>query len=488
MYRQHPALVSLLVLVITFPCAFPPGAGAGATAEPVKMSGSRTAPEWTLRVLPIDHLVQLAGRRPLLWPDFRPEVVPTLYNVRGHGMVYANPATPLPGEFAPVPGLVGGWTDESPFALLEGRQFAMSSILPNESVASNAGLAIHEMFHQHEARVRSEGRMFGGAEDPPGIRLYPAFDAVNMTLLGREGDLIARALATTSLATVRNLAREFLAVRATRRSRLSESVVVYEDMTELNEGLAEYVRLRALQRWASEAQAPWNTQAEQERRSLLARQDKLHRLSAPQLRRVFYVTGSGIGLLLDRLDPGWAVRLIRENRTLVGQLNHVVGGRADTRVSPSADPGVAEYLRSLEGRRVVEADSLLGGEGLVVEIVWQDGSGFHVCGLDPLNAKPVGDGRVLHRFLRLCHDDELVATIGESSVEGLDGHFIAVPLGIDSPDSFVTVDGVPLNEWIDAGSPPAKKLAVDHGGVHIESPVERVTYADSHLKAWLRAP
>lgn len=485
---QDSARTAIILISLAAAAAGGTVPGRETPSEAREQMARDTTPEWARRVAPIQALVSMAGREPLVWPGFRPDTIPTLYVVGGHGAVYTNPREPLPASFEPVPGLDGGWTTASPFGELAGRRFAITSVLPDATPASSAGLAVHELFHRYQGAVRSDDRRFGRGESPAGIRLYPAFDAVNMTLLDREARLLARALEARSRSGAESRARDFLAVRTARRSRLPDSVVAYEEMAELNEGIADYVRIRALERWVEDGDPSYGGQAARERAALMARLDMLHRVSHPQLRRIFYATGSGLGKLLDRLDPAWPGRLIRDDATLDQHLTRLVGeGIGD--VSMTAAPAVRDFLDSLSHRRAATADSLLATEGISVRLQWPPSPGFQICGLDPLNVRPVGDGRVVHALVRLCYDGELLAMVGRPSVETLSERSIAVPLGIDPVDveASITVDGDPLAAWITAGMPAADTLVVNTDGLQVEAAVYRMAYEEGQLTAWLAA-
>jgi hypothetical protein len=132
-----------------------------------------------------------------------------------------------------------------------------------------------------------------------------------------------------------------------------------------------------------------------------------------------------MGLLLDRLTPGWKQDLLDHDRTVQEQLALAAGdgpaglaGHAAER--QSLERAAGEVVERLGRERRAMADSILNAPGLTITL---DPSGlssgkFNWCGFDPQNLLQDPSGRLHHlRFLRLCGDGNVTATISVPAVE-----------------------------------------------------------------------
>lgn len=399
--------VTGLAGLVTLWCLFPAAVQAQTPLSPSQQERVRrvhAAVEATAR-----HL----GDR--LWPGFRPWEDPVLYTGLGGGVLLNWSGGPPPG-FDEMERLEGAtWSASPDFAALMTRPTAFTSLDSSYSLPVATALAVHEHFHAHQRTAVRRGDAFGRGERPADVRYYPALDANNGSLLELEGRLLQEALrAQSDVATAERVA-EFLSVRDRRRSELDSVSALWERGAERNEGLADYVALRAL-RWIAESDyGGWGAAAAAEIERRLSRLARLSEVVGSSLRRVFYVTGSAQALLLDRLTPGWKERMVVEGGTPEALLAGAVGyedrdashlfRRAARREDLSTvRRRVARAVTGLAARRRAVADSVLAGPGLLLAL-HADDSGT-VCGLDPLNLLHVGDGRVIHAgFVRVCAED-----------------------------------------------------------------------------------
>ena len=359
-----------------------------------------------------------------IWPGFRPDTVPVLYVIPNTGVLLLNWRTPQPPEgFAPVAGLVhAGWqpadvrTAASTGTTLAGRSAAQVFVFPDMSDALLFGTAVHEAFHVFERSAAREGRRFGSGENSFLVSSYPVFDPSNEAGVALEGRLLARALAAATRAELAGRAQEFLAAREQRHRTLGSEYADFEAMGELNEGLAEYALVRALELAAGEATLPFRGDAAREVERHRSRLDSLTADARQSLRLRFYVTGPALGLLLDRLaGPAWRDELVRRDLTLQDELAEASGyrdrerallGRAARAVDTTAlarDARAAiERLRSLRRSQV---DSILARPGVTVVLSADSlgGGSFGLCGIDPQNLLQVDAGVLLHtRWVRPC--------------------------------------------------------------------------------------
>ena len=370
-------------------------------------------------------VVRVAGEHPnAIWPGFRPDTIPVLYLVPEEGILLLNwRSARLPDGFSAVPGAAdAGWqpaavrTGASTGTSLAGRQAAQVFVFPDASDALLFGTAVHEAFHVFERSVERDGRKFGSGENAFLISTYPVFDPANEAGWALEGRLLARALAARSTSELRERAREFVAAREARQRRLGTDFSDFEQLAELNEGLAEYTLVRSLQLAAADPTLPWRAGAEAEVRHHWARLDRLTADVRQSLRLRFYATGPAMGALLDRLaGPAWRNDLVRHDLTVQDELAEVSGyrepehallRRADAAVDTAAlgREALAAVAR-LRAIRRLQVDSALARPGLTVVLRADSlpGRHFGLCGIDPQNLLQVDTTVLLHtRWVRPC--------------------------------------------------------------------------------------
>jgi hypothetical protein len=189
------------------------------------------------------ELLRIASAGPL-WPGYRPDSVPLAIYTGDRTYLFRHPAPPA--EFTVVddvlsmPGRHPAATSNSS-ANIGG--VVTATLLADGSRArlplvELAAVAIHEAFHvfQRTAHPRwqgNEGDLF----------TYPADRADLLRLRREESEYLRRALARASDRAC--LAREAMARRAERFAAMDAAHAAYERDSEMNEGLATYVQLRA---------------------------------------------------------------------------------------------------------------------------------------------------------------------------------------------------------------------------------------------------
>jgi len=259
-------------------------------------------------------------------------------------------------------------------------------------------------------------------------------------------------------------------VRESRQRALGAELAEFEQLAELNEGLAEYALVRSVQLAARHPEFPDRAGAERLRAAKLA---GLHQLTEDVTRSIrlrYYATGPALGLLLDALaGPAWKTRLISQDLTLQDALADASGYRAQelalrrqaetryvmSQLRSGADSGVAR-LRVL---RRAQVDSVLAVPGVQLVVTLEGGS-LGLCGIDPQNLLQVEPGVLLHtRWLQVCAGDVLHATFNTPVVQDRAAQTLRAVVGADST---VQVSVAP------------------DGGVRIESPLVslRATKAD----------
>jgi hypothetical protein len=358
-----------------------------------------------------------------IWPGFRPDTIPVLYVLPDRGTLLLGwPAADLPGGFGPVPGMRGvGWQPVASRAAastntsLAGRNAAQVFVFGDASDADLYGTTVHECFHVFERSVAREGRRFGAGENTFLLTSYPVFDPVNEAGVALEGRLLTRALRERTVPELRQRAQAFVAAREARHRALGADLAGFETQGELNEGLAEYTLIRALELAAPDNALPWHAGAAREREDRLARLDSLTSNVRQSIRFRFYVTGPAMGLLLDRLrGPDWRRHLAERDLTLQDAVAEASGYRDRERAllaRAARDEDTAALarvarttIRELRALRRAQVDSVLARPGLTVVLRADSvGGGFGLCGMDPQNMLQVDVAVLLHtHFVRPC--------------------------------------------------------------------------------------
>jgi hypothetical protein len=385
-----------------------------------------------------------------VWPGFRPDTIPVLYVLRGQGTLLLGWRGSLPEGFLPIDGVDGsGWKSSadpgaaSTGTRLAGRPTAQVAINDSLNISNLVGLTTHEAFHVFEAVAKQEGRKFGQGENAFLVTTYPVFDPQNEAAMALEGRILEAADKASGKATKRALARQFVAVREARHRALDADFAEFEQLAELNEGLAEYTLVRSVQLAARARDYPDRVGAAQ----LAAnKRTGLHQLTDDVTRSIrlrYYATGPALGQLLDALEgPAWKKRLVERNLTVQELLAEVSGYRAQeaslrrqaestfviAKLRSAADSQVGR-LRTI---RKTQVDSILADPGVQL-VVAVKGRYLGLCGIDPQNLLQVEPGVQLHtRWLQICAGDALQATFNTPVVYDANTQTVRAVVGADS--------------------------------------------------------
>jgi hypothetical protein len=363
-----------------------------------------------------------------IWPGFRPDTIPVLYVLPGQGTLLLGWRGQPPEGFAPIAG--GAWQPStargaaSTGTELAGHRVAQV-VVSTQTVPELVGLTVHEAFHVFQAAARRTGRRFGQGENSFLVSTYPVFDAKNEAEMALEGRILAAADQARDRRAKRALAHEFLAVRESRQRALGGDFAAFEQLAELNEGLAEYALVRA-------------TFGDR-----IASLDSLTVDRTRSIRLRYYSTGSAQARLLDVLaGSSWKSRLMTENLTLQDLLADASGyrhaerdlrDRAEGRFGMGAIAATAATgVGALRALRHAQVDSLLGAPGVVIVLTFE-GRSIGLCGIDPQNLLQVDQGVLLHtRWVQLCAGDALQATFNAPVVQDRNAGSFRAVVGADS--------------------------------------------------------
>lgn len=368
--------------------------------------------------LAIEREVHRIAREVELWPGFSPLETPLAIFTGDETVLFRHPAPPegfssaedggirysiFPGRF---PGVVSNSTME-----MGGRMVA--TLLADGPSASAhpttlAAVALHEAFHvfqraHHPGWVANEGDVF----------LYPVDRSELVALRFLETEGLARALRAPDLDEMRCWTREALDARQDRFAAMAPPFVAYERNSELNEGLAQYIQLRA----------------EGEKIPSLPEGG----FPPEGVRSQSYAHGAALALLLDRMSPGWqgamgpgaepsldellaeaarsAPAAVRTTTPSSPPCSFTSGERAA--VAERADVAVALVMAERTRRR--EGFESLPGWRIVVEAA--AGAPLGLRGFDPMNVFVLADGLHHTRLLHLGNDAGEVRLIREGGVQ-----------------------------------------------------------------------
>jgi len=414
--------------------------------------------ETTGRIVTAHQWVERLGRTmgDSIWPGFRPDTMPVAYVVPGQGTLLLSWRGELPQGFLPIAGLAGGgWRSSadrgaaSTGTELDGRPTPQVVVNDSAGVASLVGLTTHEAFHVFEAASKREGKRFGRGENSFLVTSYPVFDPQNEAGMALEGRILAAAEQAETKARKRTLARQFLAVRESRQRALGAELADFEQLAELNEGLAEYTLVRVVALAARQRDFPDRTGAARLQTGKLTGLHKLTEDVKLSIRLRYYATGPALGLLLDALEgPSWKTRLITQNLTVQEALAEASGYRTQeeglrrqaestfviAKLRSAADSGVA----GLRAYRRAQVDSVLAVPGVQL-VLTVEGRALGLCGIDPQNLLQVEPGVLLHtRWLQACAGDAFQATFNTPVVQDRNSQSLRAVVGADSSVTVTT--------------------------------------------------
>ncbi|MES2522555.1 MAG: hypothetical protein V4617_07665 [Gemmatimonadota bacterium] len=398
-----------------------------------------------------------------MWPGFRPDTIPFSFVLPARGDVLFGWHGALPAGYVAMAELPGAaWREgramsaASTSTTVDGRgvgQVLVSTLDP----AILVGTALHEAFHVFMFASQQPGRKFGRGENSLLISTYPVFDVENEAAFALEGKILANALAATSIERKRVLAQQFVAVRRERHRRLPLEFAEFEVMSELNEGLAEYVLVRALMIQSNEAPVDWRPMAT---RALANARTLLERLTASEnlsLRFRFYQTGPAQALLVDALgSKRWKQDMLDANSTLQDVLGAASGVDAvaiAARRTAQSEPVMTALRRNADGdveqlkaSRRAKVDSVLSAPGtrLVIRADSLPVKAFNSCGYDPQNLLQVSATvRIQTRWWKPCAGGPTYAEFNVPSVHDAAAGTISAVIGDDGAVK-LTSNGQPL--------------------------------------------
>lgn len=436
-----------------------------------RLAGAQAAAPEAPAIDSIARVARALGRAhgERVWPGFRPDTIPVAFVLPSRGTLLAGWRGALPEGFTPVAGAESlAWRAEAALGAAStsislGGRSAAQVVVPRDTTgrtrvdgAELTALAFHEAFHAFQGAARREGRRFGQGENAFHVASYPVFDVDNEALFALEGTLLAAALDAGDRGTRTDRALEFAGVRQRRHARLATEISAFDDASEMNEGLAQYAQLRALQLIERLGPAAWRASAERELARERAQLADVTGDATRSFRLRYYATGPAMALLLDAIaGEGWKRQLMEQNTTLARALAAATGSdsaasegarRALARANERAlRDAAAARVAALRERRMRQVDSVLAAPGMRVVVALDSlGRDFGMCGFDPQNHLRVSPTLALQtRWWKPCAGAAVTAELGVPSVHDRERRTVSAVLGAES-EVALTAEGRPL--------------------------------------------
>lgn len=385
-------------------------ARAVAVATCLVVSSTGTAQEID-RAMTIEREMQRIARDTPLWPGFDPIVVPLAVFTGEHTYLFRHPSPP--DGFAAARGTamrVHAYRGRHP-AVTSNSSARIGDVVTatlladarraSQSATVLAAVALHEAFHVHQ-RARHP-RWIANEGD---LLLYPFDDAAVLGLRRLESEALRRAVAARDSSLAACWSRQAMAARAQRFAVMDSAFVAYERLSELNEGLASYIQMRA-------GGYAVDTIPESG-------------FGATAVRHRVYAVGPAIGMLLDRLDSTWKEELSRTDTVWLDALFSMALGPAPSpdsrcewteperrRIEQVAHADASAVVAERAQRR--RAFDALPGWRLIVRAA--AGRPLWPQGFDPLNMQQVVGGVLHTRFVKLGNDDAEMRSIDEGAAD-----------------------------------------------------------------------
>lgn len=278
----------------------------------------------------------------------------------------------------------------------------VADVEPGQSIRALAGVAIHEAFHvfqreRHPGWAANEGDLF----------VYPIDDPELLMLRRLETEALRRALDESDAMISMCWTNRALALRANRFAEMDAQFATYERGTEMNEGLATYIQLKADGRDFIELPNGG--------------------FGATDVRARAYDTGAAFALLLDRTDEGWTAAFEANDQQSLDQAlqSALATSESDTtslcsfsnleitKFEEIAQNDVAAVTAAQMDRRA-KFDEL---DTWRIVIQASDREPLWPQGFDPLNVLRVQGGVIHTRFVRLGNNSGYVESMDDGGVD-----------------------------------------------------------------------
>ena len=248
-------------------------------------------------------------------------------------------------------------------------------------------MVTHEAFHVYQSKMAPDK----GASEML-LLYYPVLSVPNNVDFALEGQALADALRLTAAGQFRHAALRWLALRKDRRALLPPRAIEYEDGVEFTEGTAKYTEYRLFQvlegrkpgaamSWAQgfsgyDDLAPQRQQLIEKMIQNLSGAVNVNNdpYGTAPLRMRLYYSGMSMGVLLDRLMPGWQKRIYAADTSLTSLLDEALKATPEelnaALKEEKSKPGYAELVKA---KSKLSEDGKAHTEAMAKEI--EDGPG-----------------------------------------------------------------------------------------------------------------
>ncbi len=354
---------------------------------------------------------RMAAAQPL-WPGFEPLAIPLAIFDGQRTWLFRHPKPPA-GFVLAAGAIPAARTYPGRFPAVTANSSAeiggvMTATLMMDGTPGRRGspelaaVALHEAFH-----VYQRTRHAGWSANEGDLLVYPVTNSELLASRRLESEALGRALANAENAGAACWARVALQYRRERFGAMDSAFVAYERLTELNEGLAAYIQLRA-------AGGTTVTIPAEE-------------FLPEAVRYRAYIIGPSLAFLLDRLSPGWQQVLeAGDTQALDALLDAAVNGSAGPTSAPCAFTPVEIGAAKRDAR--IDAAEVAAGwgkrqrtfetmEGWRVVIQSAPGQPLWPQGFDPLNVDRVEGGLIHTRYLKLGNDGGQLTALDETGAD-----------------------------------------------------------------------
>ncbi len=323
-----------------------------------------------------------------LWPGFDLRQVPIAIFDGKRTYLFRHPAPPA--EFASISGTEGLRVTDGQYSQVRANtSMEIGGVLTATYLATadtrpamSAAVIAHEGFHVYQRQHYP-----GWQTNEMNLFTYPSDDANNLGHARIEAMLLERAVGLKDLTEAACWASAAMKRRAQRFAVLAADAADYERGAELVEGTASLVQQRAGDKTQPSISASG--------------------FAADATRKRAYASGRMIGLLLDRLDPGWEQRLNATKVPVLGEIltRALPNAGGDCTISANKEAAqmqaAAGDVAAFAARREAVRREFDEAPGWTVLFRIPEGSALQPQGFDPMNVVRLNPRDVLHtRWLK----------------------------------------------------------------------------------------
>lgn len=329
-----------------------------------------------------------------LWPGFEPLKIPLAIFDGTQTHLFRHPAPPAGFSAGVFAGRFPAVTSNSSADIGGVMTATLRADAARSATATQlAAVALHEAFHvyqrtHHKSWSANEGDLF----------LYPVDNARLLGLRRMESAALRNALRRRGDRTA-CWAALAMRYRAARFAAMDSAFAIYERRTELNEGLATYVQIRA--RGETTIAIP------------------AAEFPAADVRARSYVIGPALALLLDGLRPDWKTSLETNDAQFIDQFfpNDIEGCALEPNQLAAIERTARSDSAALADARIARRRAFDTRAGWRIVIQPADGRPLWPQGFDPLNVERIAGGVLHTRFLRLGNDAGSFEALDQGSAD-----------------------------------------------------------------------